>query len=75
MIYNRVVGTVVLLVFFGIYSSHEERIFITISLFVRCFITDVNLGDVIEILDVLLSPVVHHLRSPVAPLRASMALA
>ena len=29
--------------FIGIYSSHEQRIFTTISLFARCFITDVNL--------------------------------
>ena len=37
----------------------------TISLFVRCFITDVNLGDVFEILYVLFSPTVHQFRSSV----------
>ena len=47
----------------GIYSSHEERIFITISLLVRCFITDVNLGDAVEVLDVFLNPTVHQLIS------------
>ena len=47
----------------GIYPSHEERIFKTISMFVKCFITDVNLAD--ETLDVLFSPTVHQLRSTV----------
>ena len=47
------------------YLSHEERIFIPISLFVRCLITDVNLEDVIEMLDIFVSPTVHQLRSSV----------
>ena len=49
----------------GNISSHEERIFIPISLFVRCFITDVNLENRIEILDIFVSPTVHQLRSSV----------
>ena len=51
--------------FIGTCSSHEERLFIPISLFVRCIITDVNLGDIIKILDVLFSRTMHQLRSSV----------
>ena len=38
---------------------------VTISLFVGWFITDANLGDVIAIIDVLFSPIVHQLRCSV----------
>ena len=52
MIYNKVV-TIVLLVYLNLFLSAG----------VHCIITDVSLGDVVEVLDVFLSPTAHELRS------------
>ena len=49
----------------GIDASHVERDLITMSLSVRCFTTDVNRGDVVEVLDMRLSPIYGQLRSSV----------
>ena len=48
---------------FGIVTSHEDRVFIPISLTVRSFVLDVNRGEVVEVLDVSFSPPERHLGS------------
>ena len=48
-----------------IVTSHEDHVFITISLAVRRVVLDVNRGEVVEVLDVSFSPPDRHLRSSV----------
>ena len=48
--------------FIGIDASHVDGAFKSQSLSRRCNTTVANLGDVVEVLDILLSPVVYQLR-------------
>ena len=47
----------------GIVTSHEDHVFLTISLALRHVMLDVNSGEVVEVLDASLSPPDRHLRS------------
>ena len=51
--------------FIGIDASHVDCAFISWSLSERCIMTDVNLGDAVEVLDPLVSPTVYKLRRSV----------